>query len=192
MRRLLGYGAYQCLELPLTPALPEATPGVGFTCREITPEELRRHAADPANDLGSEFAESQGSRRDVCAGVFSGSQLVSYVFLASQATPIDRQFRFEFPEDAAYCYKAFTREDWRGKRLQNAALGEAIRIGRKRPGIKRLVTLILSDNFPSLATFRRMGFRTTRTFRLFGQGRKKSLIVPCGCGDSFLRVIKTE
>lgn len=193
LRRIAGYVAYQRLELAASAAggQEEFAAKSGFTCRELSVDELETLASDPANDIGPEFVAPQRERRDFCLGIFSGPRLAGYVFLSGRPTRVDSQLVFEFPPGAVYVYKAFTREEWRGRGLLPAVLTEAMRRYKSRPGVERFVTLILSDNFSSLAAFRRLGFRARQRFRLLGVGSGKITIIPCLCRGLLYRIVKT-
>lgn len=158
---------FQCLTLPWQEAehrraaLPAAPPGIAV--RRIDRPELERLAQDPANDISAAFLRTLQGRDDLCFGAFAGPRLAAYGFFAHAPTAIDPHLRFVFDESWVYIYKAFTRPDWRGRRLWPqvllSALPELHAWRNGRVALAGLVTLVLADNPPSLRAFARLGFR---------------------------------
>src|SRR5262245_44071071 len=54
----------------------------GFTCRFLTPDEIRAFATDPSNELTSDLADRAAAGHDLCFGVQAGSRLAGYGWCA--------------------------------------------------------------------------------------------------------------
>jgi len=119
------------------------------TLLENTGEEL---------SLGAEFIEAACDRGDRCFVVTHEGQIVSYGWYSSKPTEIENGLFFEFSPQDMYMYKGFTSREHRGKRLHAVGLCKAIKeLAKERPF--RLVSYVESNNYRSLRSCARMGFR---------------------------------
>lgn len=163
MRRLLGREVYECLTLgwPGGPEAGAGSPDSGVRIRAVDRTELARLSDDAACGISQKFLCGIERMPDLCFGAFAGEALVSYVFFAP-ASPIaiDARLQFEFPADWIYVYKAFTRPDWRGKRL----LQQVFVQGMSDLGPHRFVTLVVAGNQASRKALERCGFQPMQRF----------------------------
>jgi hypothetical protein len=177
-RRLtLRWGAAQSRRCAFNePALPARI-------RPVQRSELERFAGDPAYDISARFLERLEPRPDLCLGAFLGAELAGYAFVSAAPTQIDESLRFHFPERWLYVYKAFARPNVRGKRLFNHIFLDGIPLIEQWLGpIEEpigFVTLVRSDNQPSLKAFGRIGFRPEEDFAILRlRARPYLLAVP--------------
>jgi len=182
LNRLVSYRVFRVMELARVVAdRMTLQPGAGFECREVHPRELATYVQDPRYHLSDDFLQKSAEQGDVCLATFTaGGVLAAYCFFALLPTDIDPEFRFHFPEDRIYVYKAFTHPDWRGRGLNSLSLAAAARRfaddDRARAGF---VALVQSNNFPSIRSFSKSGFTATQTFRILGTG-SRSLVTGAG------------
>ncbi len=178
--RLVGYMPYRGLLLPAGTQWAVASPPDGFTCREVTLDELAIYAADPTYDVSERFLSEVRAASTQCFAAFAGGKLVSYAFHASVPTNIDNDFRFHFPEGWIYHFKALTLADWRGKRLHASLVRAAVASLRASRKFSGLATLVVATNYPSLASFARMGFKPAFRFAIVGKGEDRRVAAVCG------------
>lgn len=188
---MLGYGSYRGFLLPVGAESPPP-PAVPVEIRELGRDELSAFAADPAYEISPRFLAESREREDVCMSAFAGGKLVAYSFNSRSATNIDAGMRFHFPRGWAYHYKAFTLPDWRGKRLHSGMVAAVLRKFAGSPDFKGITTLVVATNYPSLASFERIGFVPTFRFMVFGKGPGRRIIGPFGKHIEGFRIEKLE
>jgi hypothetical protein len=175
--RLAGYMPYQGFLLRTSRTRAYATPASnGFVCREVELHELARYAGDSAYDLTERFLSEAKVRNDCCIGVFTGEKLVSYSFNSRIPANIDPWFRYEFAEGWIYHFKAFTLREWRGHGLHGRQMPVIQQKFSGLPGFKGLTTLVVTTNFASLCSFRRLYFEPVFRFVIAGKGAKRRLV----------------
>jgi hypothetical protein len=128
---------------------------VGFLSEPM----IRRFAADDENGMSRAFVEEALAKGDECYGILSQNTLVSYGWYSKQPTRIDPpELLLEYSKDYIYMYKGYTRIDSRGQRLHGIGMTLALQhyISNGRKGI---VSYIEADNFASLNSSLRMGYR---------------------------------
>jgi hypothetical protein len=159
LHSVAGYATYHCLELPADSPFPTLPDNSGMECREVPLAEMARYAEDPAYDFEPGYLPLARQRGDWCMGVFADSTLVSYTFNSAHPTQFHPRLRYHFREGWIYHFKAFTLPQWRGRRLHALNVAGVLSKYRDLPWYKGLVTLVIDTNFPSLASFDRLGFR---------------------------------
>jgi hypothetical protein len=181
--RIVGYTPWICLVRAMDEPFPR--PGVsqaGVAYRVVRLDEIARAARDPQYEISPAFLDAALTRGDLCVGAFVGERLVAYGFSSARPTNIDPDFCFRIPPGWMYNFKEFTLPAWRGRRI-HAGLWAARRqqVLRER-GIRNVVALVMATNYPSLASFRRLGFRRVFGFVIIGKGEKRRLLAS-GSGE---------
>jgi hypothetical protein len=130
-----------------------------MTAMFLTDDMIRRFAADPEIGMSPEFVEEALAKGDACYGILSGEALVSYGWYSTRPTRIDpSELMLEFGQEHIYMYKGYTRPDFRGRRLH--AIGMSLALDHYRSqGFKGIVSYIEADNFDSIKSAFRMGYR---------------------------------
>jgi ribosomal protein S18 acetylase RimI-like enzyme len=146
--------------------------------RFLTPDEVRRFAANPSNKLDPVFAERAANGLDLCFGAIHGDRLANYGWYALGCVEPEHAAgaALGLPPNVAYMYKVFTHPDFRGRRLNGACMGRAMLALRKR-GIDRVASLVYWSNESSLRSCQRLGFRR---LGLLVVGKSGPLRVPVG------------
>jgi len=101
-----------------------------FSFRFLNAAEVRAFARDAQNDLTSAFAERMRQGRDLCYAALDGRMLAGYAWLAlesieaeqNRGRSADSGVAASFGSDTAFVYRAFTREEFRGRHLYAACL----------------------------------------------------------------------
>jgi hypothetical protein len=126
----------------------------GFMARELLLDRVRAQESDMTEDFIHD-AIAQGDR---CYGVLHGDTLASYGWYATRPTPIDDDLTLHFDPAWAYMYKGFTLPAYRGKRLHGFGMARAL-AALSNEGSAGLISYVRSNNFPSLKSCYRMGYR---------------------------------
>lgn len=125
----------------------------------LDPIMLRSFSRDPANELAADFLDEALSKGDACLGILAGDTLAAYGWYACTPTRIDPpDLVLHHGERYVYMYKGFTHPGHRGRRLHAIGMTMALRHYLDR-GFKGLVSYVESNNFKSLNSVSRMGYR---------------------------------
>ena len=158
LRRYLGLHLY-VLHVRAESAdgdMPARVPGIEL--RIASRDELLAASTDPALTLVPESIEAALKRGDLCVAAFEGERLIAYVWRAFGPTPAENGLWITFPKPLRYGYKAFTRPEYRGRRIQQALLRSTDRVCLER-GFTHGFSYIATNNYPSLAANLRPGNR---------------------------------
>jgi hypothetical protein len=130
-----------------------------YTAGLFTAQEMRRFAADPANEMPEAFIDSAAQKGDECYALIDGDNLAAYGWYARGPTSAGSpRLLLHFSDAYVYMYKGFTGNRYRGKRLHAIGMTRALREYR-RLGFRGLVSYVESTNFDSLKSCDRMGYR---------------------------------
>ncbi|HTE52497.1 MAG TPA: GNAT family N-acetyltransferase [Kofleriaceae bacterium] len=139
---------------------PSMFEAAGYQIRFASREEVLRAIADPevAEEMSVEFARAALDRCDECYAVFDGDRMVSFGWYSSRPTPVADDVLLRFDPSWVYMYKGYTLRDFRGQRLHGIGMSHAARDLTAR-GARGLISYVKSNNFPSLRSIERMGYR---------------------------------
>lgn len=129
-----------------------------FEMRFLRPDEIRRFARNPTNQLSADFAERAARGLDLCYAAIHGDRLANYGWYALHSVEAEHSAgaALGLPADMAYLYKAFTHPDFRGQRLNGACIGKALS-ALSEHGVQRLLSLVYWSNSASMRSFDRLG-----------------------------------
>ncbi len=174
-RWLFFRGEYFLVAVPLgLVAGPGPEPGMALTIRLMEADDLPRFAAlknkTPAELLWYRMLLERGRS---CVIALCDDQLVAYGWFTTQVEPaVERTYVPLSPGDL-FIFDLFTRPAFRRRGIQRALLGWILEFGRE-DGRTRALSLIRTDNLPSLNLHTRLGFqilcRCTQT-RFLGWSR---------------------
>jgi hypothetical protein len=159
------------------PALFEAP---GYTGRFVETAELETFARAGEHELDPQFLAEATRRGDRCYAMFDDQSLAGYGWYARQPTAIDEHFLLHFDPAFTYMFKGYTTPAHRGKRLHAVGMCRALRAFGEA-GCKGLVSYVVSNNFASLKSTARMGYRRFGdVYLLHAAGRSYAYASP-GC-----------
>ena len=161
------------------PSLFEAP---GFDARFIDADALTKFAYDGTYDLSIEFLNKARARGDRCYALFDGETLASYGWYSDLPTPIDEHFVLHFDRAYTYMYKGYTVPAYRGKRLHAVGMCRALRAFTEE-GKTGLISFVLSNNFASLKSITRMGYRIFGDVSLLRVGSRSFTHATRSCRD---------
>lgn len=151
----------------------------GFTFRFLTPDEVRRHAADPERELTEELAASIERGENACFAALDGDTLAAYGWYAFHRMPPEHPgtVGLYMPPDVSYMWKGFTHPAYRGLRLHAAGMGLAL-VALSERGIRALISLVEWINEPSLRSCDRLGYERIGRLTLVGPRQRRWIAIP--------------
>ena len=152
----------------------------GFEARFVGEDELEVYARQRQHDFTMEFLREARARGDRCYALFDGANLAAYGWYSSLPTPIDDHFLLHFDPSWIYMYKDYTVPAYRGRRLHAVGMCRALRAVTEE-GKKGLISWVLSNNFASLRSCDRMGYRIFGSAWLMRAGGHSHALCSAGC-----------
>ena len=134
------------------------------------------------NELPEEFVQEALDSGDECYAVMDGNTLASYGWYSKAPTVVDRELRLNFNPQYVYMYKGFTSKTYRGQRLH--AIGMMLALNEYlNQGFKGLVAYVESNNFDSLKSCYRMGYKICGRIRVLRLANRYFIHTGQGCSD---------
>ena len=134
------------------------------------------------NELSEGFVRDALAEGSECYAVLDGDTLASYGWYSKTPTLADKDLRLHFNRQYMYRYKGFTAKPYRGQRLH--AIGMMLALNEYRnQGFKGLVAYVESNNFDSLKSVYRMGYRTCGHLRVLRLAGRYFIQNGQGCSD---------
>lgn len=165
-RRILGLHIYHIVAIETTSAVPVENGAIEY--RFLSPDEVRRLAEDPDNDLGKSFYRRLTGEFDSCFAAISDGKLLNYWWYAANSIEGEHSCGapVSFPASYAYYYKAYTHPNYRGRGINQTTILGALGELAKR-GVQHVFGLVEINNWSSLRSYDRAGFH--RVGRLIAQ-----------------------
>lgn len=137
--------------------------------RFLTADEVVAFSVEPSNDLDSGMYRRLSGGLDRCFAAVSGRQLVNYSWYASGSIEAAHfsGVPASFPGGTAYFYKSFTHPDFRGRGINQAVIQQALSALAKHD-VEQVFGLVEFNNWSSLRSCRKVGFRTVGWLVTFG------------------------
>jgi len=154
----------------------------GFDARFVGEDELARFAHDGAHDVSLDFLRRARARGDRCYALFDGEALAAYGWYSDLPTPIDEHFVLHFDPAWTYMYKGYTVPAYRGKRLHAVGMCRALRAVTEE-GRNGLISWVFSNNFASLRSVMRMGYRIFGEAYVLRAGTRSFTYATSACRD---------
>ena len=130
----------------------------GFDGRFVAPEDLVKYAEEGVHEFSPAFVRRAFARGDRCYALFDRDILASHGWYSNRPTSIDARLVLHFDGNYTYMYKGFTAPAYRGKRLHAVGMCRALRAVTDE-GKSGLISWVYSNNFASLRSVARMGYR---------------------------------
>jgi hypothetical protein len=132
----------------------------------LEPRVLQAIAQQHEYEMDSGFVQHALDKGDECYGILDGNTVASYGWYARSVTPLDPDdLILHFDGRYVYMYKGFTLSSYRGQRLHAIGMTRALAEYQSR-GFKGLVSFVESNNFDSLKSCYRMGYRDCGRIRV--------------------------
>ncbi|MGH8745866.1 MAG: hypothetical protein ACREUK_05190 [Burkholderiales bacterium] len=159
----------------------------GLDARFAGADELGEFARQGAHELSPAFLSEAQARGDRCYALFDGAALAAYGWYSAVPSPIDEHFVLHFDPRFVYMYKGYTVPAYRGRRLHAVGMCRALRAFTEESG-KGLVSWVYSNNFASLQSVARMGYRIFGDVLLLRAGGLSLARATRGCAAYGFRV----
>ena len=153
----------------------------GFHGRFVHADEFGK-MYEGLHELWPAFLREAGRRGDRCYALFDGDALASYGWYSDMPSPIDGNFVLHFDRVYTYMYKGYTVPTYRGKHLHAVGMCRALR-ELTVEGKEGLISYVQSNNFASLRSVARMGYRVFGTVYLLRVGRRVLTYTTRTCRD---------
>jgi hypothetical protein len=134
------------------------------------------------NELPEAFVQEALDGGDQCYAVMEDNILASYGWYSKAPTVVDGDLLLHFDPQYVYMYKGFTSKPYRGQRLH--AIGMMLALNEYRnQGFKGLVAYVESNNFDSLKSCYRMGYKTCGRIQVLRLGNRYFIHIGQGCSN---------
>ena len=171
VNRLTYYRILQCLVIEEVNDRCLALPPQ-FRFVKLDLPQLLNFSKDPANEMTTAFVHASVEKGDECYAILDGEILASYGWYSRRPTLLaNEELMLRFNSDYVYMYKGFTLAAYRGHRLHAIGMTRAL-AAYKAQGFKGLISYVESNNFDSLRSCYRMGYKDCgqiRVVRLAGK-----------------------
>jgi len=170
---------------------PSFLDDAGMDARFADCDELMVYARAGQHALTPAFLSEARQRGDRCYALFDGSELAAYGWYSTLPTQIDDYFMLHFDPRWTYMYKGYTAPEYRGRRLHAIGMCRALREVTQE-GQAGLVSWIASNNFASLRSSLRLGYRVFGDAWLLRAGGVSWAYTTPGCRQYAFRVESLE
>lgn len=154
----------------------------GFDARFVDEDELAKFAHDNVYEVSVDFLRKARARGDRCYALFDGEALAAYGWYSDLPTLIDEHFVLHFDRAWTYMYNGYTVPVYRGKRLHAVGMCRALRAFTEE-GKKGLISYVASNNFASLSSVTRMGYRIFGEVYMLRTGSRSFTYATKRCRD---------
>lgn len=166
-------------------------PVEGFEGGFLSREQVEKFSNSAEYDLPANFVSYALSRADECYGFLNDGRLAAYGWYARNTTRLSNTLNLHFSKDYVYMYRGYTHRDFRGKRLHAMGMAQAAKAYHSR-GYKGLISYVEANNFASLRSVYRMGYRNFGRVVIFQMFGKCFIFHSAGCRDYGFRVIEAH
>ena len=131
-----------------------------YEARLATKKDLLKVMKDPEwqSQLDEAFVEKAMNAGDECFGIFDQGKMVSMGWYSMNATPVSENAEIVFDPAWVYMYKGYTQKTHRGKRLHGIGMSSALKMYTEQ-GARGLISYVEVNNFASLRSIEKMGYR---------------------------------
>ncbi len=129
-----------------------------YRCAFLDRDVLLGFSRHPEYEMSEGFVRHALEKGDESFGILDGGTLASYGWYSNHTTDISDDLRLHFDRRYMYMYKGFTHPDYRGQRLHGVGMTMALKEYLDR-GFKGLVSFVEWNNFDSLKSVYKMGYR---------------------------------
>ena len=188
--RLVTYRRLQCVVIE-TPNVKYTNLPAPFRYSRLRAADLMKYSGSLEYELDQEFLRSADAKGDECLAIFNGDVLASYGWYSAQATRINDKLELDFDHTYRYMYKGLTLDAFRGHRLHAIGMTLALASYRKE-GCKGLLSYVEAQNFDSLKSCYRMGYKPCGFIRFFKLADKFIIRPSAECEKYQLRLYEVS
>jgi len=163
----------------------------GFTGRFLAADELHALAATGEYEVSREFLSGALGKGDECYALLQGGRVAAFGWYSRRATAVNEELTLHFDPAYVYMYFGYTHPDYRGKRLHAFGMTHALRSYTER-GFQGLVSFVQSNNFASLRSCERMGYKEAGRIHSAKIGGKYWIRASKGCEAFGFRLVPNK
>jgi hypothetical protein len=153
----------------------------------LDPGKLLKLAKNPEYQLEKAFLVEAMSKGDECFAIMDRDTLASYGWYSNNSTKVSEELELHFSDQYIYMYNGFTHPNYRGQRLHAIGMTMALDhyLGN---GHKGIVSWVESNNFNSLRSCYRMGYKDFGDIHILKLFRKYLIFGSVGCREYGFKV----
>ena len=177
IRKALHLHVYHMVAIDTTFAVPIKDRQTEY--RFLKSDEIERFVGEADNDLDENIHRRLVSGLDSCFAAISGGKLLGYCWYATDSIEAQHAggLPLSFPPTCAYFYKAYTHPNYRGRSINQTVILSALEEFAKR-GVERVFGFVEINNWSSLRSCDRTGFRRIGRLVALGRGTAKLVWMP--------------
>lgn len=191
VNRVMFLKVLHCLKVDVVS--PEfLTPLANYEGTFLGYEQLHKLTKRPEWELSEQFLDRAFAKGDRCYGFTRNGELAAYQWYAT--TPTDTDWRgmvANFNNEYVYMYKGFTHPAHRGHRLYPTGVTMVLAQYLEK-GYHGFLSMVESNNFKSLKSCRRMGYRDVGKILIAALFDRCLLKADPSCDSYGLRLSKKE
>jgi len=181
INKIVYLKSFECVVIERVDSASLTLPA-NLDCVRLESSVISSFGRNKENELTEGFVRDALARGDECYAVLDGTTLASYGWYSKVPTLVDKHLLLHFDPHYVYMYKGFTSKTYRGQRLH--AIGMTLALNEYRnQGFKGLVAYVESNNFDSLKSCHRMGYKTCGHLRVLGLASRYFIQNGRGCSD---------
>ena len=158
-----------------------------YRFERIPGEQLPALSKNKEYGLNPVLLQELARGENVCFGIYDGETLANYLFIFLTPVLMSDDLEVIFSSRCAYLCAAFTHPAYRGLHLNSIASGLAFK-QYSELDVEALLAYVESNNFSSLKSFRRIGWRTIGTVHIVHLFGRYFIRNGPGCGTYSFRV----
>ncbi len=162
-----------------------------YTYQILTAEQIAHFSHVPQNNLPEEFLQYAAAKGDECYAILDGDRLAAYGWYSWKPTRLSRELTLTFSPKWVYMYRGFTHPDYRGQRLHAIGMARALQYYTNQ-GFKGLISYVELNNFRSLRSVYRMGYRNIGKVYVINIGAHYWIHADNGCQVYQFNVVPNE
>lgn len=154
----------------------------GYLCQFLDPERLMDLSKNQEYQLEREFLSEALSKGDDCFVILDGDRLANYGWYSNKPTKVSQELELRFDERYIYMYNGYTHPNYRGQRLHATGMTMALNHYLNK-GYKGIVSWVEANNFNSLRSCYRMGYRDFGEIYIVKLFHRRLILSSRGCRD---------
>ena len=152
--------------------------------------QLYEFAQNPETQITDAFLDRVLPKGDRCYAILDGDKLAAYGWYSTKPTNINKELVLHFDPQWVYMYKGYTHPNYRGQRLHAIGMAKALEAFTNE-GCKGLISYVETNNFASLRSVFRMGYRNICKVRIFKGLGKYHITTEPEC-EKYQFTVKTQ
>ena len=171
LNKCVYYRVLQCLVIEdINQKCMALPPQFRFVKLELS--DLMKFSGNSEHELKPGFIHGSLEKGDECYAILDGDALASYGWYSRRPTLLDNEeLMLRFDGSYVYMYKGLTLAAYRGQRLHAIGMTRAL-AAYKCMGYRGLISYVESNNFDSLRSCYRMGYKDCGLIRVVRVGGK--------------------